>query len=90
MVVGERVGGPFARREERIGRGGRHVGAEGVDGGVGRVLDLAGLLDVEEVLLAPGDPFAVALARDGDGEAVDERHVDACDGEAPAFGAGEC
>lgn len=89
MVVGERVGGALARREERLGRGSRHVGAEGVDSGVGRVLDLAGP-DVEEVLLAPGDPVAVALARDRDGEAVDERDVDACDGEAPALGAIEC
>lgn len=89
MIVGECVGGTLARREERLGRGSRHVGAEGVDDGVGRVLNVPGL-DVEEVLLAPGDPVAVALARDGDGEAVDERDVDACDGEAPTFGTGWC
>lgn len=87
VVVGERVGGTLARREKGLGRSGRHVGAEGVDSRIRCVLDITGL-DVEEVLLAPGDPVAVALAGDGDGEAVDERDVDACNGEVPVVRAG--
>lgn len=87
MVVGERVGGTLARREKGLGRSGRHVGAEGVNGCVGRVLDISGL-DIEEILLAPCNPTAIALASDGDSEAVDERDIDACDGEFPGVGAG--
>lgn len=85
VVVGERVGGTLARREKGLGRGGRHVGAERVDSRIRCVLDITGL-DVEEVLLAPCNPAAVALAGDGDGEAVDERDVDACNGEVPVVG----
>lgn len=87
VVVGERVGGTLARREKGLGRSGRHVGAEGVDSSIRCVLDITDL-DVEEVLLAPCNPAAVALAGDGDGEAVDERDVDACDGEVPGVGTG--
>lgn len=87
VVVGERVGGTLARREEGVGRSGRHVGAEGVDSRIRCVLDITGL-DVEEILLAPRNPVAVALACDGDGEAVDERDIDACDGEVPVVGPG--
>lgn len=87
VVVGERVGGTLARREKGLGRSGRHVGAEGVDSRIRCVLDITSL-DVEEVLLAPCNPAAVALACDWDREAVDERDVDACDGEFPGVGAG--
>lgn len=87
VVVGERVGGTLARREKGLGRCGRHVCAEGVDSRIRCVLDITGL-DVEEVLLAPCNPAAVALAGNRDGEAVDERDVDACDGEVPGVRAG--
>lgn len=86
VVVGERVGGTLARREKGLGRSGRKVGAEGVDSRIRCVLDITGL-DVEEVLLAPCNPAAVALAGDGNGEAVDERDIDACNGEVPCVGA---
>lgn len=87
VVVGERVGGTLARREKGLGRSGRHVGAERINSRIRCVLDITGL-DVKEVLLAPCNPAAVALAGDGDREAVDERDVDACDGEVPGVGAG--
>lgn len=88
MVVGEGVGGALARREKGLGRSSRSVSAEGVDSSIGW-LHVAGL-DIEEVLLAASHPVAVALADDRDGETVDVRDVDACDGEVPPIGARFC
>lgn len=89
VIVGKCVCGSLAWSEKWLGRSSRHVGTEWVDSRIGCVVSLPGP-DVEEVLLAAGDPVAVALARDGDGEAVHERDVDACHGKVPPIGARIC